>query len=166
MLIKKWQAWISGPFLPFLGLFLFTSCSDTRIFDRDHDFEGASWHIDSIQTFVVEVTDTASRYNFYYRIRNAADYEFYNLYLKYTLEDSLHRKIKSELQELILFDPKTGSTYGSGLGDIFSHEFPAVKNYSFPTSGKYYFKIQQYMREEELEGIHSAGLRIDKAEDE
>ena len=163
MLPKKWRAWISGFCLPFTCLFLLISCSDTRIFDRDHDFENASWHIDSVQTFEVEVADTTARYNFYYKIRNAADYEFYNLYLKYTLEDSLHRKIKGDLQELILFDPKTGSTYGSGLGDIFSHEFPALKNYSFLAAGTYYFKIQQYMREEELAGIHSAGLRVDKA---
>lgn len=153
-------------FLIISGFFIFTSCSDSRIFDNDFDLPEAAWHVDSVQTFTIDVKDTTLRYNLYHKIRNASDYEFYNLYIKYTIADSLHQKLDSELQEMILFDPKTGTPYGSGLGDIFSHEFPARQNYRFPSPGKYYFKVQQYMRQTSLNGIHSVGLRVDVASGE
>ncbi len=156
---------LAAPLFILASVFIFSSCSDTRIFDNDFDLPQATWHVDSVQTFVIDVKDTALSYNLYHKVRNASDYEFYNLYIKYTIADSLHQKLAGELQEMILFDPKTGAPYGSGLGDIFSHEFPAKQNYRFPSPGRYYFKVQQYMRQPNLKGIHSVGLRVDIASD-
>lgn len=156
----------TGLFFGLAGVLLLGSCADSRIYDQDHDLAGRTWAVDSIQIFEFEVQDTAAGYSLYYKIRNAADYEFYNLYVKYTLEDSLHRTLRSELQELVLFDPKTGAPLGSGLGDIFSHEFPMMAAYTFPYRGRYFLSIQQYMRRDDLDGIHSVGLRIDRAGEE
>ncbi len=144
-----------------LAILLF-SCDDGRIYDKFHDFDANVWHMDSTQTFSFDIKDNEEEYSFFYLIRNTADYSYYNLYLKFTIEDSLHQVVHSELQELILFDPKTGKPYGSGLGDIFSHEFPAIEHISLPYAGTYTFAVRQYMRTENLNGIQSVGLKIEK----
>jgi len=144
------------------GVLALYSCDSSRIFDEDLDMENAEWPIDSVRRFSVLVTDTAA-YDLFYKVRTASDYGYYNLYLRFTLEDSLHRVIQSELQEVILFDPKTGKPYGSGLGSIFTNDFPILQSYRFPHAGNYSFTVQQYMRTETLPGIHSIGLRIEKS---
>ena len=51
-------------------------------------------------------------------VRNKNSYAFNNLYVKYELfhEDSL---IKTDLTEVILFEPKTGKPLGTGMGSTF-----------------------------------------------
>lgn len=139
------------------------ACDSSRLFDQDHDMADTVWPVDSVQRFTFNIADTSASYNLFYKIRNSPDYGYYNLYLRFSLEDSLHRVVKSELQEVILFDPKTGKPYGSGLGSIFSHNFPAATNYKFPYPGNFSFSVHQYMRTESLDGIHSIGLRIERA---
>lgn len=139
------------------------ACTDPRIFDEYHDFDNHAWGIDSACNFTFEVTDATIPYDIFYKIRNAANYEYYNLYVRFSLQDSLKQEIAGELQEMILFDPKTGKPYGGGLGDIFSHEFPAITGFKFPYKGRFTFLITQYMRTDPLQGIHSVGLRVDRA---
>lgn len=144
-----------------LCLALFSSCDDSRLYDDYHDFDEQVWPVDSVQRFTFSISDTSQKYRLFHLVRNSADYSYYNLYIKFTLEDSLHQVIQSELQEVILFDPKTGNPYGSGLGDIFSHEFPALEGFAFPHEGNFTFSVQQYMRTQALPGIQSIGLRIE-----
>ncbi len=118
--------------------------------------------MDSTEKFTFPVDATEDQFRLSYLVRNTADYSYYNLYLKFTLEDSLHQVIESQMQEVILFDPKTGKPYGSGLGDLFSHEFPAIDNFTFPYKGKFTFSVQQYMRVESLAGIQSLGLKVER----
>jgi gliding motility-associated lipoprotein GldH len=148
-----------------MAIFL-SSCSDSRIYDEYHDFDDNAWHMDSTQHFSFTIDTTENPYSLSYLVRNTADYSYYNLYLKFTLEDSLHQVIESQMQEVILFDPKTGKPYGSGLGDLFSHEFPAIAAFSFPYNGTFTFSVQQYMRVEALEGIQSLGLKVEKVQKE
>ncbi|MEQ8811686.1 MAG: gliding motility lipoprotein GldH [Imperialibacter sp.] len=147
-------------------IFLLSSCSDSRIYDEYHDFTENVWHMDSTEKFTFTVDTTADQFRLSYLVRNTADYSYYNLYLKFTLEDSLHQVIESQMQEVILFDPKTGKPYGSGLGDLFSHEFPAIDNFTFPYKGKFTFSVQQYMRVESLAGIQSLGLKVERVKQE
>lgn len=145
-----------------LCLALFSSCDDSRVYDNYSDFDDQVWPMDSVQRFTFSISDTSQQYLLSHLVRNTADYSYYNLYMRFTLEDSLHQVIQSELQEVILFDPKTGNPYGSGLGDIFSHEFPALEGFRFPHAGSFTFSVQQYMRTKSLAGIQSVGLRVER----
>jgi len=147
-------------------MILFSSCSDSRIFDEFHDLDDGIWPMDSAQAFSFSINNTDENYQLSYLIRNTADYPYYNLYLKFTIEDSVHQVIASKMQEVILFDPKTGKPYGSGLGDIFSHEFLSVEKMTFPYKGRFTFSVQQYMRVESLSGIQSVGLKIERLKEE
>ena len=67
------------------------------------------------------------------------------------------------MEELILFDSKTGKPLGDGLGDIFDHKFKikSLSNYRFPKAGEYTFSVEQNMRQDPLLGVMSVGVSVE-----
>ncbi|MEQ9286328.1 MAG: gliding motility lipoprotein GldH [Cyclobacteriaceae bacterium] len=150
-------------YLPiFVSIIIFSACDQNKIYDAYVDLEENTWHIDTLPTFNLEIADNQIPYDISYNIRYADFYPYYNIYLKYFLEDSTSTIIGSELQEIILFDKKTGNPLGEGLGDIFDRQALVFSGFKFPASGKYTFKVKQFMRTDKLPGIMSFGLRVDK----
>lgn len=146
-------------------IILAVACADPgRVYEKNIDFKQNLWLADSIASFEFEVTEVDSDYNLYYNVRNSISYPYHNLYVQYTLEDSLGNIQSKALQNMDLFDPVDGKPLGSGLGDIFDHRILAIPNYQFQEPGWYRFKIQQFMRQDSLPLILSVGLRVEKAE--
>ena len=151
--------------LQLLLLVLIAGCSDdTRVYERNIDMPGNLWLADSIAEFEFEIVNTDESYNLHYNVRNSISYPYHNLYVQYTLEDSLGNVLSKALQNMDLFDPVTGKPLGDGLGDIFDHRILAIPNHQFPREGWYRFKIQQFMRQDSLPLIMSVGLRVELAE--
>lgn len=143
-------------------IFLAGSCDDPqRVFEKNVDFKDKMWIVDDIPAFDFEITETAKTYNLYYNVRNSLSYPYHNLYVRYSLEDTLGNVISSKLQNMDLFDPKTGEPYGEGLGDIFDHRILAIEDQEFTDPGPYRFKVQQFMRQDTLPMILSVGLRVE-----
>lgn len=140
------------------------SCSGNRVYDDYVDLNQGIWHVDSLTAFQFEIPSDTSEYTLSYNVRYAAGYPYYNLYITYYLEDSVGETISSELQEIILFDKKTGKPLGDGLGDIFDREVLIFSGLKFPYHGEYTYKVKQFMRTEELAGIMSFGLKIEVKE--
>ncbi|MEO9805376.1 MAG: gliding motility lipoprotein GldH [Reichenbachiella sp.] len=142
------------------------SCNGNIVIDEQSDIQEGLWHLDSLVAFEFDIEDTASIYQIQYNVRYAVNYPYYNLFLKYYLEDSTGEILSSELQELILFDKKTGEPIGEGLGDLFDRTVPIFKDQKFSSTGQYSFKVKQFMRMEQLPGILSFGVKIEKPEDD
>ena len=139
------------------------SCSDpNRIYEKNFNFEGNVWAATQTPSFEFQITDASKSYRFYYNIRNSVDYPFHNLYLSYVLEDSSANELSASLQNIDLFDPKGGTPYGDGLGDIFDHQVEAIESFKFERPGLYRFKINQYMRQDSLPLILSVGVRVEE----
>lgn len=137
------------------------SCDDKRVFEEYADFDQKFWLADSTPNFQFDIDDTEKTYNLYLNIRNTNTYPYHNLYVKYVLQDSSGNNIKEELVNKTLYNEKTGEPYGSGLGDIYSHQFLLAENLTFNESGMYRVTLQQYMRQDTLSGIVSAGVRLE-----
>ena len=58
------------------------------------------------------------------------------------------------------YDVKTGKPRGSGLGDMYSHQYTIFKGVRFPKMGKYQISLEQYMRTDTLKGVISVGASI------
>lgn len=139
------------------------ACSDShRVYEKNFNFEGNIWAATQSPSFEFQIADASKSYKFYYNIRNSINYPFHNLYLSYTLEDSSANELSTSLQNIDLFDPKTGTPYGDGLGDIFDHQVEAVPSFKFDRPGLYRFKIEQYMRQDSLPLILSVGVRVEE----
>lgn len=152
------------PFIFLLsGFIIFSGCSRNKIFDKISDLDGRAWPKSRPVIFQFNIRDTHPEYSLEYNIRNSVLYKYYNLYLSYTLEDTLGNVLDSALTSYDLFDAKTGKPLGDGLGDIFDHEFPVRDHYRFNNPGVYRFIIKQYMREDTLMEIMSVGLIVRKS---
>lgn len=144
----------------FLLIILF-ACDDQRVFESYADFDQKYWLADSTAQFQFNIDDTAQSYNLYLNIRNINTYPYHNLYIKYALKDSTGDNLMEDLVNHNLYNEKTGEPYGSGLGDIYSHQFILREDFTFPENGAYIVDLDQYMRQDTLKGIVSAGIRLE-----
>lgn len=142
------------------------SCEVDGVYKAKYDFPEVGWRVRDVPTFTFRVEQPDAPLNYYYVVRNDVDYAYYNLFIKYTLSDSSGRVLRSRMEEMTLFNPKTGEPYGNGLGDIFDHRIKAtsLQNFRFPSPGNYTLKIEQYMRQDPLAGLMTIGLTIEKPE--
>jgi gliding motility-associated lipoprotein GldH len=148
-----------------LSLFIFWACDENRVYERNLDMDDKTWHQDTIPGFTFNINDIENSYNFYYNFRNTRAYPYRNIYVRYTLQDSTGNILSSDLHNINLFDPVSGKPYGDGLGDIFDHQVLALREVRFQSPGYYHFKIEQFMRVNNLPEIVSVGIRVEKAGD-
>lgn len=140
---------------------IFMACDESRILDENKDFINETWHKDSALVYSVDVEDTLVVYNIFINNRITRQYEYSNLYLFIDTEFP-NNKIIRDTMECILLDPN-GKFLGKGFGSVWSNKIRYRTNIRFPFSGKYKFTIEQAMRDEQLEHVLSAGIRIEKA---
>ena len=158
-------------FFALFGLFALYSCDESRVFEQNRDIPNYAWHKDSILHFQFEIDRPEIPYNIYYNIRNAVSYPAQNLYLRIEVQDSAGQVLVSDLNNIELFDPKTGKPYGDGLGDIFDHRVKVLNHFQFPDSGRYQIDVQHRMRDKVMVDNHlpfimSVGIRVEKAASE
>ena len=147
---------------PILAILVLSGCDSSRLYEENHDFENMVWTASDIRSFSFEITDSETGYNIYFNIRNTLNYPHYNLYISYQLKDSLNQSIKEGLENVNLFDPKSGDPYGqSSIGNIFDHQFLLLEDYKFDYPGMKSLSLQQYMRYDSLPEIVSTGIRVE-----
>ena len=148
-----------------LSVLLF-GCDDSVVYKAHENIDDGLWYIKNKPEFKVEIKDTTARYNVYYLFRNTLQYPYYNLYLTRQLTGPDGKMISNALEELFVSSEITGKPYGKGLGDLFDHKVPFLKNYSFPRSGKYTFTLSQSMRQNPLPFLMSVGISVEKVQKE
>lgn len=142
-------------------ILLLWACDSGRVYEKNSDFKNGLWLKDSVRYFQFDISDPDLKYNLYVNVRNNQDYAFYNLYYQYVLSDTLGQTLADNLENINLFDPKTGEPQGDGLGDVFDHRQQILKAFLFPYAGKYNLSLQQYMRQDSLPKIESVGVRVE-----
>ncbi len=149
----------------FAAVVLLSGCDSGRVYEDNIDLQDRIWSTPDIKTFDFHIAHSGLHYNLYLNLRNTSEYPHYNIYIRYTLKDSLRKDLKSDMININLFDPKTGFPNGkSSAGDIFEHRHLLLEKFTFPDSGKYAMSFQQYMRYDSLPEIISVGLRVEKAD--
>lgn len=140
------------------------ACDSNRVFEKNMSFDNKMWHLDTVPSFEFTIKDKTIPYNLYFNVRNSVSYPYRNLYITYSLEDSLGNSLAEDLVNYELFTRKTGKPLGeSGIGDIYDHQFLILENYQFDRSGNYRISFQHYMRKDSLNDVLAIGSRIEKA---
>ena len=142
------------------------ACGPSAEYEANFDFEGQNWSPDAQPTFSFSVEEPQAEYDIFYHIRHSRDYPYQNLYVQLFIEDSARNVLKSELQNISLFDPKTGQPEGSGVGATLTREIRGTKNFVFPGPGTYTVRLEQRNRTEEAPSISSFGIRVFKSQSE
>lgn len=140
---------------------LATACSSDKEFQEKYDFEDQTWPVDELPEFTIEVAETNLEYDVYYSIRHTQDYPFQNMYVQVRITGTEGEVLKSELQNVVLFDPKSGEPKGSGLGSLITRNVRGLRNFQFPEAGVYTFQFEQRNRAEVTTGIDSFGIWLE-----
>ena len=145
-------------------VFLASGCQQGNIYQENIEFGADGWDADSAYTFKVLIPDERPAYDIVYHIRHNLSYPFYNLYLKYTVADSVRTPYLSDRQQVTLLDEQTGKPRGSGLGGVYGKDFMGIQGIRFRKPGLYRFTVAQYMRRDPLPGIISFGIEVRRQE--
>jgi gliding motility-associated lipoprotein GldH len=146
-----------------LAAITFVACDDSRVYEKNYDFDGAAWAAPDKPEFEFEIQDTTEVYNIYCNVRNSLTYPFSRLFVTYYLQDSIGKILKKDLVSQTLFDPKTGDPQGSsGLGDIYDRRVLLLSGHRFPYAGRHKISFEQFMRMDTLTGVLAVGVRVEK----
>ncbi len=120
-----------------------------------------SWGDSDIAKFTVPIVDTTSYFNIFINIRNTTDYSNCNLYLFITASSPTGVSQRDTV-ECYLADEQ-GIWLGKGFGYIRDNRIPYKQNVRFPLKGDYKFEVKQAMRTDDLIGIASVGIRVERS---
>jgi len=141
--------------------FVFTACNTIDVYEKRVSFPAFQWNTANKPVFNFTIKDTDALYNIYIVVRHEDAYHYNNLWLNVTTKAPGTAPINQQL-ELILANNGKG-WLGSGIDDIFTHRVQITKAPIKLKAGDYQFTLQQIMRENPLESVLDAGIRVEKA---
>jgi gliding motility-associated lipoprotein GldH len=145
------------------ALLLFSSCNHKTYYGHIQTLPHEKWAIDKPLYFKLNIEDSMQYFNMYIQLRNTTDFATQNFYvfMKTKYPDG---HCEQDTLGFILCD-KFGNWTGRGNGRLKDNKFLFQPKVRFPYNGEYIFTVTQGMREEEVEGIESFGILLEKFED-
>ncbi len=144
----------------FVLLGMTASCQTDTLVDQTISMPEHGWLQKNKVEIPFEIGDTTKSYDLHVAIRQSNEYPYYNLYFIPKIMNSDGFVIKRTFAEAFFYDSKTGKPKGTGLGDMYSHQYVIFKHIRFTRMGKYKISLEQFMRTDTLKGIVSAGASI------
>ncbi len=139
---------------------LSSSCGSIDVYEKTKAFDQQSWGETDRPSFVFSVTDTISLYNIFVVLRHTDAYHFNNIWLNIT---TIAPGDTALTQQLNLTLGNTKGWLGAAMDDIIEHRILIISNPVHLKKGNYTFMLQQTMRENPLQNILNAGMRVEKA---
>lgn len=146
----------------FIILAMVTSCDSDKYYDESMSLQHDKWPEDKAMTFRVSILDTIGTYSFFINIRNNTSYNYNNIFFFLTTEFPGGGMSRDTIECLLA--AKNGEWLGRGSGRYRDNRILIRKKVRFPRSGTYVLSLNQAMREDTLEGISEAGIRLEKEE--
>lgn len=145
-------------FLVPCALFL-ASCTTVDLYEKTVAIPGHKWKSSFKPSFTFTIKDTTRPYEISFVIRHNEKYNFKNIYLN--LYTKLEGQDSTQKLPSISVDLASNENWkGAGMDDIYEHR--AVIGEQTLKAGTYTFTLEQIMRENPLENVLNAGLRIEK----
>lgn len=140
---------------------LMLSCRQIDVYEKNTPISNYEWQSNFPAPGSFTIKDTTAFYNVSIVLRHTDAYAYNNIWLNVGLQspgDSMYfQKI-----DLLLGNDANGWE-GSGMNDIWEvRKLLNGQARRFKKAGTYQFKILQLMRDEPLQHIMSAGLRVEK----
>jgi gliding motility-associated lipoprotein GldH len=138
------------------------SCRKIEVFERNVSFDNHQWPSGYKPEYTFEISDTVSLYNVFVVFRHQDAYRYNNVWLNVQIRFP-GDTVRSQRLDLRLATDDKG-WLGSGMDDIFEHRILITRSpQRLPKSGIYSFTLEQIMREDPLEHVLNAGIRVEKA---
>ena len=147
--------------LLFIASLYFLSCQSNNLFEKRATIPNMKWQRSAPVIGDIQINDTLAGYNVYICLRHTDAYAYNNIWVHIDMTGQ-HDTILSERREIILGSDALGWE-GTGMNDIWDmrkkiNHMPV----KFKKTGNYHFSVSHEMRENPLQGIMSAGIRLEK----
>lgn len=132
------------------------SCTGGAVYDNHNEIDRQGWESYARQTFVVDVPRSGV-YDVDMFLLHDNDYRYRNVWLFVDYSTPLGTTV-TDTVNCVLADTY-GRWYGGGWGSYYQYE-QRLKEGVALDSGRYEVRVAQGMRERNLKGIVSVGLRV------
>lgn len=148
-------------FIVFITMGLVSCHDNLTILDTNLELSKRHWSYIEKLRIPLTIEDTDISYNLYLNLRHTSKYKYSNIFLLIHIIGPDGKRI-TERREFKLALPD-GEWLGSGSGNRYSYQLLFKENYKFLLKGKYIFELEQNMRDNPLDQVTDAGIRVEKA---
>jgi gliding motility-associated lipoprotein GldH len=135
----------------------------TGVFEKNQVFRDHTWPSSIKPEIDFDITDTASLYNIYFVVRHTDAYHFNNMYVRATVKEPGDARGRSGDYDLQLATNNKG-WIGTAMDDIYDARLLIQPKTRFRKAGTYHITLEQLMREDPLQYVLSAGLRVERVQ--
>ena len=140
---------------------LLASCTQIDLYEKNSTIPHYDWKSDYKATGSIVIKDSNSGYNVYLVLRHTDAYKYNNIWVDIGLQ-APGDTFRYKKQNIILGTDAAGWE-GTGMDDIWEvRKLISIGSGFFKKPGQYNFSISQAMRDNPLQYIMSAGLRVEK----
>lgn len=145
------------------SLALLQGCIKLNNFEQQVAIPAHRWSTNFVPEVQFQISDTSVRYNVSVILRHTHAYAYRNIWLNIATLQPGDSSVRKERFELLLQQPD-GKWIGTGFQDVWEIRHPLFTNLRFQKAGIYTIRLQQIMRDNPLEHVMNAGIRVEKAE--
>lgn len=153
---------ISALLIFLVFIMAFTACNRGTLYETGNEFREQLWHKDSTLVFKPVVEDTSQVINIGFSLEHNNNYPYSNLWLFIDVE-SPDGKMQIDTIEYFLAEPD-GQWIGKGSDKERTLYWLYRRGVKLSSPGQLTFSVTQGMRRDELPGVKSFSLWIEKAE--
>jgi gliding motility-associated lipoprotein GldH len=135
------------------------SCTTVDLYEKSVVIPNHAWQSNFKPSFTFVIKDTTQQYQLYLVLRHTEKYNFNNIYIKLKVQKEGGKSAESTW-DVSLADQEQGWK-ASGMNDIYEHR-TAIGVPVYYEKGTYTFTLEQIMREDPLQHVLNAGIRIEK----
>lgn len=141
-------------------LLFIASCDTVDVYEKTEAFSSHNWSSPNKISFTFTIADTVASYNIYAVVRHTDAYHFNNMWMQ--LRTVAPDNNVTDQQVKIKLGDNTKGWLGSAMDDIIEHRVLLNRYPVKLKKGNYTFTLQQIMREEPLQYVMNAGIRVEK----
>ncbi|MFT4154558.1 gliding motility lipoprotein GldH [Parafilimonas sp.] len=139
--------------------FSLSACNTIDVFEKTAPIPLHEWSSHNPLSFTFQAKDSMAYYNIYFVLRHTEAYHFNNIWIDFT---ATFPGKKPQTQRFNLPLANGEGWIGTAMDDIVEQRVLLFNKPSKLDSGAYTFMVRQVMREEPLENILNAGVRVEK----
>jgi gliding motility-associated lipoprotein GldH len=136
------------------------SCATIDLYEKTVAIPEHAWKSSFKPSFDFTIKDTTASYTVFLVLRHNEKYSFSNIFLNLYVKGPGQDSTVKIQKELTLATNEKG-WLGSGMDDIYEHRIAMAAPQSLK-AGTYTFTLEQIMREDPLENVLNAGIRLEK----
>jgi gliding motility-associated lipoprotein GldH len=148
-------------YIGFFGLIFFLQgCNTIDVYEKTVALPRHAWTSANHLSFTFDIKDSLAYYNFYLVLRHTESYHFNNIWIDVT---SFFPNSKPQTHRLkVQLADNTNGWLGTAMDDIIEQRLLINSQPFRLPAGTYRFSLSQVMREDPLQNVLNAGMRVEK----